>query len=62
MRAALISSIYEHALRLSSKGQAGLTTGEVTNLIATDAQKLFEVTIEGHLVWSCPLSIVIVSA
>ena len=61
MRAALISTIYEHSLKLSANGKAGLTTGEVTNLVATDTQKLFEVMLEGHLIWSCPLFIVIVT-
>ena len=62
LRAALISMIYEHSLRLSATGKAGLTSGEVTNLVATDTQKIFEVTLEGHLVWSCPLFVVIVMA
>ena len=62
MRAALISTIYEHSLRLSSSGKAGLTVGEVTNLVATDTQKIFEVTLEGHLIWSCPVFVVIVTA
>lgn len=62
MRAALISKIYEHALQLSAKGKAGMTSGEVTNLVATDTQKLFEVMLEGHLVWSCPLFIVVVTS
>jgi ABC-type multidrug transport system fused ATPase/permease subunit len=61
MRAALISVIYEHSLKLSAGGKSGLTTGEVTNLVATDTQKLFEVMLEGHLIWSCPLFIVIVT-
>ncbi|CAB9498980.1 Oligomycin resistance ATP-dependent permease YOR1 [Seminavis robusta] len=61
MRAALISIIYEHSLRLSAAGQAGITTGEVTNLVATDTQKLFEVCLEGHLIWSCPLFVLIVA-
>jgi len=61
LRSALISIIYEHCLRLSSAGKAGLTPGEVTNLVATDTQKLFEVTLEGHLLWSCPLFIAIVT-
>lgn len=61
MRAALISMIYEHSLRLSAAGKAGLSGGEVTNLVATDTQKIFEVTLEGHLIWSCPLFVVIVT-
>jgi ABC-type multidrug transport system fused ATPase/permease subunit len=62
MRAALISTIYEHSLRLSAAGQAGLSTGEVTNMVATDTQKLCEVLQEGHMLWSCPLFVIIVAA
>ena len=62
MRAALVSTIYEHLLRLSAAGQAGLSTGEVTNLVATDTQKLCEVLEEGHMIWSCPLFVVVVAA
>lgn len=35
MRAATVSVLYEHVLRLSPKGKRGLTTGFVTTLIAT---------------------------
>jgi ABC-type multidrug transport system fused ATPase/permease subunit len=62
IRAALTSAIYEHALRLTPAGRQGLTSGEVTNLVAVDTQKLFDVMLEGHNLWSCPLLIIIVSA
>jgi hypothetical protein len=43
MRAASISVIYQHLLRLSPEGKIGLTSGEITNLVATDTQKIYEV-------------------
>jgi hypothetical protein len=46
---------------LSPKGRVGLTSGEVANLVAVDTQKLFEVAQEGHLIWSLPLSIILVT-
>jgi len=61
IRAAVIGSIYHHMLQLSSKGKTNLLSGEMTNLVAIDCQKLFEVCQEGHLVWSCPLSMIIVT-
>eukprot|EP00563_Minutocellus_polymorphus_P003209 CAMPEP_0181029080 /NCGR_PEP_ID=MMETSP1070-20121207/5007_1 /TAXON_ID=265543 /ORGANISM="Minutocellus polymorphus, Strain NH13" /LENGTH=1343 /DNA_ID=CAMNT_0023106365 /DNA_START=68 /DNA_END=4096 /DNA_ORIENTATION=- len=61
IRAAVVSAVYRRALNLTPGGRSGLTTGEVTNLVAVDAQKLFEVMQEGHLIWSCPLSMVLVS-
>ncbi|KAL7437637.1 hypothetical protein ACHAXH_004865 [Discostella pseudostelligera] len=38
-----------------------ITTGAVTTLFAIDTQKLFEVTAEGHLLWSAPLSMLLVT-
>lgn len=61
IRAAVVSAAYRRALNLTPDGRSGLTTGEVTNLVAVDAQKLFEVMQEGHLIWSCPLSMILVS-
>lgn len=34
-RAAAVSILYEHVLKLSPRGKIGLTSGEVTNLVAT---------------------------
>jgi ABC-type bacteriocin/lantibiotic exporter with double-glycine peptidase domain len=61
LRAAVVNELYQHVLRLSPSGKKGLTSGEVANLFAVDAQKLFEVTQEGHLIWSLPLSICLVT-
>lgn len=61
IRAATVNAIYDQMLQLSAKGKESLLTGETTNLVAIECQKLFEVTQEGHLVWSCPLSMVIVT-
>eukprot|EP00804_Cyclotella_cryptica_P022040 CCRYP_000966-RB/>CCRYP_000966-RB protein AED:0.17 eAED:0.17 QI:2276/1/1/1/0.75/0.4/5/2441/1061 len=61
IRVAVMSAIYDRVLRLSPSGKKGLTTGSVTNFFAIDAQKLFEVTAEGHLLWSAPLSMMLVA-
>lgn len=61
MRAAVVEILYEQVLRLTPKGRTGLTSGQVANLVAVDTQKLFEVTQEGHLIWSLPLSISLVT-
>jgi ABC-type multidrug transport system fused ATPase/permease subunit len=61
MRAAVAGAIYERVLRLTPGGRGGLTTGGVSNLLATDAQKLYEVAAEGHLLWSAPLSVLLVA-
>lgn len=60
IRSAVTCAIYEKSLNLSPKGRSGgLTSGNVTNLVATDTQKLFEVMHEAHMIWSCPLAIAV---
>jgi len=60
IRTAVTSAIYEKLLKISPRGREGLTSGNVTNLVATDTQKLFEVMHDGHMLWSAPLAILIV--
>lgn len=62
LRAALTSAIYEDALCLSPSDYAEISSGEVTNLVAVDTQKLFDVMIEIHNIWSCPMLIIAVAA
>ena len=61
LRSTIVNVIYNRVLRLSPKGRQGLPPGEVTNMVAIDTQKLFEVTQEAHLLWAMPLSIVLVT-
>jgi ATP-binding cassette subfamily C (CFTR/MRP) protein 1 len=60
VRATMVSVIYQNVLQLLPRGRAGLTAGQVTNLVAVDVQKVYEVFMEGHLIWSCPLSMILV--
>lgn len=62
MRASLVTVLYEHVLKLTPEGRRGLTSGEVSTLVSVDAQKMFEVTQEGHLIWSLPLCTILVTA
>ena len=57
----MVSAAHAHILNLTPRGKSGLTSGEITNLVAVDAQKLFELAQEGHYSWACPLAMVIVS-
>lgn len=61
LRAAMLGSIYERVLQLTPRGKVGLTTGSINNLFAIDTQKIYEVTAEGHLLWSAPLSMLLVA-
>jgi hypothetical protein len=61
LRSTVVSVVYRRVMLLSSEGRLGLASGEVTNIVAIDTQKLFEVTQEGHLMWAMPLSIILVT-
>jgi ABC-type multidrug transport system fused ATPase/permease subunit len=61
LRSSLVAVLYGRMLRLTtSAGNSGLSLGEVSTLVAIDTQKLFEVTQEAHLIWSMPLSMLLV--
>ena len=62
LRASLITVLYERVLKLTPRGKGGLTSGQVSTLVSVDSQKLFEVAQEGHLLWSLPLSVLLVTA
>lgn len=61
MRACLISEIFEKATTLSPRGRIGVSKGEVNNLVAVDTQKIFEVSLNAHLLWSSPLQVIVVA-
>ncbi|KAL7574900.1 hypothetical protein ACA910_010731 [Epithemia clementina (nom. ined.)] len=61
MRNALVNVIYEHVLHMTPRGRVGLTSGETSTLVAVDTQKIFEAAQEGHMIWSLPLSISLVT-
>ena len=42
------------ALRLNNSSRKGSTLGEITNLMAVDAQKFVDVSTQLNLVWSAP--------
>lgn len=40
LRAGVVSVIYDNALHLTPQGRSGLTSGEITTLVAVDTQKV----------------------
>jgi ABC-type multidrug transport system fused ATPase/permease subunit len=50
LRASLVNVIYDNALRLTPEGRAGLTSGQVTTLVAVDTQKVRSVLLYHWLV------------
>ena len=71
LRAAVIAEVYGATLagRAGERGgderggdERGGAATNPTNLVANDAQKLFEVTLNANLLWAAPLTVVVVSA
>jgi ABC-type multidrug transport system fused ATPase/permease subunit len=58
-RTALVSMIYKKSLRLSTSSRRYSTVGEMTNLIAVNAQLFLSIVPFLNMLWSSPLQIVI---
>ncbi|GFV87331.1 canalicular multispecific organic anion transporter 2 [Trichonephila clavipes] len=61
-RTGLQTAIYRKVLRLSSNSRRCYTIGELCNLVAVDAQKIFELIWIMNLTWSCPMRIILIVA
>lgn len=59
VRTAVISSIYQKALRVSGSSLAGFTTGEIVNFMSTDTDRLVNFCYSFHEVWSLPFQFAI---
>ncbi|NBW81465.1 ATP-binding cassette domain-containing protein [bacterium] len=63
IRAGLVVAIYEKALRLNHRARAQSNTGEIVNLMANDAARVYNVASMLHSAWVMPVQgIVIISA
>uniref|UniRef100_A0A3P8P9I6 ATP-binding cassette, sub-family C (CFTR/MRP), member 2 n=1 Tax=Astatotilapia calliptera TaxID=8154 RepID=A0A3P8P9I6_ASTCA len=59
VRTALMAAVYKKALVVSNDTRKESTVGEMVNLMSADAQRFNDVTNFIHLLWSCPLQIII---
>uniref|UniRef100_A0A8C6SSY5 Uncharacterized protein n=1 Tax=Neogobius melanostomus TaxID=47308 RepID=A0A8C6SSY5_9GOBI len=59
VRTAIMAVVYEKALVVSNDTRKENTVGETVNLMSADAQRFNDVTNFIHLLWSCPLQIVL---
>uniref|UniRef100_A0AAQ4Q6G1 ATP-binding cassette, sub-family C (CFTR/MRP), member 2 n=1 Tax=Gasterosteus aculeatus aculeatus TaxID=481459 RepID=A0AAQ4Q6G1_GASAC len=59
VRTAITAAVYKKALVVSNDTRKESTVGETVNLISADAQRFNDVTNFIHLLWSCPLQIVL---
>lgn len=61
IRAGLVYAIYRKAIQLSPASRAQSTTGEIVNLMASDAARIYNVASMIHLVWTVPLQVVVIT-
>ncbi|XP_042318198.1 ATP-binding cassette sub-family C member 10 isoform X2 [Sceloporus undulatus] len=59
VRTAVISAIYQKALRVSGSSLAGFTTGEIVNFMSTDTDRLVNFCLSFHELWSLPFQFAI---
>ncbi|XP_059215146.1 canalicular multispecific organic anion transporter 1 isoform X2 [Centropristis striata] len=59
VRTAIIAAVYKKALVVSNDTRKESTVGETVNLMSADAQRFNDVTNFIHLLWSCPLQILL---
>ncbi|KAI9535316.1 hypothetical protein NQZ68_002870 [Dissostichus eleginoides] len=59
VRTAIIAAVYKKALVVSNDTRKETTVGETVNLMSADAQRFNDVTNFIHLLWSCPMQILL---
>ncbi|KAK5854000.1 hypothetical protein PBY51_015104 [Eleginops maclovinus] len=59
VRTAIIAAVYKKALVVSNDTRKESTVGETVNLMSADAQRFNDVTNFIHLLWSCPIQILL---
>ncbi|XP_061601976.1 canalicular multispecific organic anion transporter 1 [Cololabis saira] len=59
VRTAIMAAVYRKALVVSNDTRKESTVGETVNLMSADAQRFNDVINFIHLLWSCPLQIII---
>ena len=57
IRTAIMNIVYRKSMRLSTSARKMATVGEMTNLVAVNAQTLGELTAYLNILWSAPLQI-----
>ncbi|XP_018420640.1 PREDICTED: multidrug resistance-associated protein 1-like [Nanorana parkeri] len=56
-KTAVIGMIYKKSLNLANSTRRKFTTGELVNLMSSDAQQLMDLTVNINLLWSAPFQI-----
>uniref|UniRef100_A0A8D3CY00 ABC-type glutathione-S-conjugate transporter n=1 Tax=Scophthalmus maximus TaxID=52904 RepID=A0A8D3CY00_SCOMX len=59
VRTAIMTAVYKKALVMSNDNRKESSVGETVNLMSADAQRFNDLTSFIHLLWSCPLQIIL---
>ncbi|KAM8975402.1 multidrug resistance-associated protein 1-like [Pelodytes ibericus] len=59
MKTSVVGLIYKKSLRLANSSRSKFTTGEMVNLMSSDAQQLMDLTLNLNLLWSAPFQILL---
>ncbi|KAJ2916152.1 hypothetical protein MD484_g4261, partial [Candolleomyces efflorescens] len=59
IRTGIIGSIFRKCLRISGKGRAGHSVGQITTMISTDATRLDRFVGFAHILWTAPIQLAI---
>ena len=59
MRTVVMSTIFKKSLKLSPAARQQYSAGEITNLLAIDAQRFVEVIPQINVIWSAPFQIIL---
>ncbi|KAG2462234.1 AB1C protein, partial [Polypterus senegalus] len=59
VRTAIMAAVYNKALVVSGATRKESTVGEIVNLMSADAQRFVDVANFIHMIWSCPLQIIV---
>ncbi|XP_074089273.1 ATP-binding cassette sub-family C member 2 [Macrotis lagotis] len=59
VRTTLMAAVYRKTMTISNNARKQYTVGETVNLMSVDAQRFTDVANFIHLIWSCPLQIVL---
>jgi hypothetical protein len=59
VRATIITEVYRKAMEMSSADKASTSIGQITNLVANDSQKVYEILQLINLLWCAPAQVIV---
>ena len=62
MRAGMVVALYRKALRLTPEARLNSSTGEIVNLMANDAARIYNIAAQLHSLWLMPVQMIVIVA